>query len=90
MRDDRLGLDGVEPRESFDGNRLLDRAQRDLRDRGQLASRRTFPGGVLGTIAGGMAGAFLGGTIFSLVADRGVAGLDAAGLLIAWPVRECC
>jgi uncharacterized membrane protein YeaQ/YmgE (transglycosylase-associated protein family) len=42
-----------------------------------------FPGGLLGTIAGGMAGAFLGGAIFSLVADRGVAGLDTVSLLVA-------
>jgi uncharacterized membrane protein YeaQ/YmgE (transglycosylase-associated protein family) len=42
-----------------------------------------FPGGLWGTIAGGMAGAFLGGAIFSLVADRGVAGLDGVSLLIA-------
>ena len=43
-----------------------------------------FPGGVLGTISGGMAGAFLGGAIFSLVASRGVSGLDAVSLLIAF------
>jgi uncharacterized membrane protein YeaQ/YmgE (transglycosylase-associated protein family) len=43
-----------------------------------------FPGGVLGTIAGGMAGAFLGGATFSLLADRGVAGLDILSLLIAF------
>jgi uncharacterized membrane protein YeaQ/YmgE (transglycosylase-associated protein family) len=43
-----------------------------------------FPGGVLGTIAGGVAGAFLGGAIFSLVASRGVAGLDVLSLLIAF------
>jgi uncharacterized membrane protein YeaQ/YmgE (transglycosylase-associated protein family) len=42
-----------------------------------------FPGGLWGTVAGGMAGAFLGGAIFSLVADRGVAGLDGVSLLIA-------
>jgi uncharacterized membrane protein YeaQ/YmgE (transglycosylase-associated protein family) len=42
-----------------------------------------FPGGLLGTIAGGMAGAFLGGAIFSLVADRGVAGLDTVSLPVA-------
>jgi uncharacterized membrane protein YeaQ/YmgE (transglycosylase-associated protein family) len=42
-----------------------------------------FPGGLAGTIAGGMAGAFLGGATFSLVADRGVAGLDGVSLLIA-------
>jgi uncharacterized membrane protein YeaQ/YmgE (transglycosylase-associated protein family) len=43
-----------------------------------------FPGGVIGTVAGGMAGAFLGGAIFSLAADRGVSGLDALSLLIAF------
>jgi uncharacterized membrane protein YeaQ/YmgE (transglycosylase-associated protein family) len=42
-----------------------------------------FPGGVLGTVVGGTAGAFLGGAIFSLLADRGVAGFDALSLLIA-------
>jgi uncharacterized membrane protein YeaQ/YmgE (transglycosylase-associated protein family) len=43
-----------------------------------------FPGGVLGTILAGMAGAFLGGAIFSLVASRGVAGFDIVSLLIAF------
>ena len=43
-----------------------------------------FPGGVLGTILAGMAGAFLGGAIFSLVASRGVAGFDLVSLLIAF------
>ena len=43
-----------------------------------------FPGGVLGTVMGGTAGAFLGGAIFSLVADRGVAGFDAVSLVIAF------
>jgi uncharacterized membrane protein YeaQ/YmgE (transglycosylase-associated protein family) len=43
-----------------------------------------FPGGVIGTIVGGMAGAFLGGAIFSLAADRGVSGFDALSLLIAF------
>ncbi len=42
-----------------------------------------FPGGVLGTIAGGMAGAFLGGAIFSLIANRGGGGFDIVSLLIA-------
>ena len=31
-----------------------------------------------------MAGAFLGGAIFSLIADRGVSGVDAVSLLIAF------
>ena len=43
-----------------------------------------FPGGILGTVVGGMAGAFLGGAIFTLVASRGVAGLDVLNLLIAF------
>ncbi len=43
-----------------------------------------FPGGVVGTVAGGMAGAFLGGAVFSLIADRGVAGLDAVSVLVAF------
>jgi uncharacterized membrane protein YeaQ/YmgE (transglycosylase-associated protein family) len=43
-----------------------------------------FPGGAVGTVAGGMAGAFLGGAIFSLAADRGVAGFDALSLMIAF------
>jgi uncharacterized membrane protein YeaQ/YmgE (transglycosylase-associated protein family) len=42
-----------------------------------------FPGGLLGTIAAGMAGAFLGGAVFSLVADREVAGLDGISLVLA-------
>jgi uncharacterized membrane protein YeaQ/YmgE (transglycosylase-associated protein family) len=42
-----------------------------------------FPGGLLGTIAGGTAGAFLGGAIFTLLAGRGVSGLDLMSLLIA-------
>jgi uncharacterized membrane protein YeaQ/YmgE (transglycosylase-associated protein family) len=43
-----------------------------------------FPGGVIGTTAGGMGGAFLGGAIFSLATDRGVSGFDALSLLIAF------
>jgi uncharacterized membrane protein YeaQ/YmgE (transglycosylase-associated protein family) len=43
-----------------------------------------FPGGVLGTVAAGMAGAFLGGAVFSLIASRGVAGFDVVSLLIAF------
>jgi uncharacterized membrane protein YeaQ/YmgE (transglycosylase-associated protein family) len=42
-----------------------------------------FPGGLLGTIAGGTAGAFLGGAIFTLLAGRGVSGFDLVSLLIA-------
>ena len=38
----------------------------------------------VGTIVGGTAGAFLGGAVFSLAADRGVAGFDALSLLIAF------
>jgi len=46
--------------------------------------RGRFPGGLVGTIVGGTAGAFLGGAVFSLAADRGVAGFDALSLLIAF------
>jgi uncharacterized membrane protein YeaQ/YmgE (transglycosylase-associated protein family) len=42
-----------------------------------------FPGGLLGTIAGGTAGAFLGGAIFTLLAGRGVSGFDLVSMLIA-------
>jgi uncharacterized membrane protein YeaQ/YmgE (transglycosylase-associated protein family) len=42
-----------------------------------------FPGGALGTLVGGMAGAVLGGGLFSLIADRGVAGLDVVSIAIA-------
>lgn len=45
--------------------------------------RERFPGGLAGTISGGAAGAFLGGAIFSLAADRGVAGLDGISLVLA-------
>ncbi len=43
-----------------------------------------FPGGLIGTVVGGTAGAFLGGALFSLVADRGVTGIDGVSLLIAF------
>jgi len=46
--------------------------------------RGKFPGGLAGTVVGGTAGAFLGGAVFSLAADRGVAGFDALSLLIAF------
>lgn len=46
--------------------------------------RGRFPGGMLGTTVGGTAGAFLGGAIFSLAADRGVSGLDPVSLAIAF------
>lgn len=46
--------------------------------------RGRFPGGLVGTVVGGTAGAFLGGAVFSLAADRGVAGFDALSLLIAF------
>jgi uncharacterized membrane protein YeaQ/YmgE (transglycosylase-associated protein family) len=42
-----------------------------------------FPGGILGTIAGGAAGAFIGGAVFSLIADRGVSSFDALSMLLA-------
>ena len=54
---------------------------------GLLANRLVpgrFPGGVLGTLFGGMAGAFIGGGVFSLIADRGVSGLDLISVLIAF------
>jgi uncharacterized membrane protein YeaQ/YmgE (transglycosylase-associated protein family) len=54
---------------------------------GFLANRLSpgrFPGGVLGTVIGGIAGAFLGGAIFSLIAGRGVSGVDGLSLLIAF------
>jgi uncharacterized membrane protein YeaQ/YmgE (transglycosylase-associated protein family) len=41
------------------------------------------PGGLLGTIAAGTAGAFLGGATFTLLAGRAVSGLDLVSLLIA-------
>lgn len=41
------------------------------------------PGGLLGTIAGGTAGAFLGGAIFTLLVGGGVSGFDLVSLLIA-------
>ncbi len=43
-----------------------------------------FPGGLIGTMVGGIAGAFLGGALFSMVADRGVTGLDGVSLLVAF------
>lgn len=46
--------------------------------------RGRFPGGLLGTVVGGTAGAFLGGAIFSLAADRGVSGFDPISLCIAF------
>lgn len=45
---------------------------------------RRLPGGAVTTVAGGMAGAFLGGAIFSLIADRGIAGFDLASFLVAF------
>ena len=43
-----------------------------------------FPGGFLGTVGGGMVGAFLGGAIFSLAFDRGVAGFDPLTSSPSW------
>jgi uncharacterized membrane protein YeaQ/YmgE (transglycosylase-associated protein family) len=54
---------------------------------GLLANRLVpgrFPGGIPGTVLGGMDGAVIGGGIFSLIADRGVAGLDLVSLIIAF------
>ncbi len=48
-----------------------------------LAPER-FPGDRLGTVLGGVAGAFLGGALFSLIADRGITGFDLTSLVIAF------
>jgi uncharacterized membrane protein YeaQ/YmgE (transglycosylase-associated protein family) len=45
--------------------------------------RVTFPGGSLGTVAAGATGAFLGGGLTRLLADRGLAGLDTTSLVVA-------
>ena len=45
--------------------------------------RVSFPGGTVGTIAGGATGAFLGGGLARLLADRGIAGFDATSVVIA-------
>jgi uncharacterized membrane protein YeaQ/YmgE (transglycosylase-associated protein family) len=45
--------------------------------------RVSFPGGTLGTIAAGATGAFLGGALARLLADRGIAGFDTTSLLVA-------
>jgi uncharacterized membrane protein YeaQ/YmgE (transglycosylase-associated protein family) len=53
---------------------------------GLLANRLlrvSFPGGTLGTIAAGATGAFLGGGLARLLANRGLAGFDTTSLLIA-------
>jgi uncharacterized membrane protein YeaQ/YmgE (transglycosylase-associated protein family) len=42
-----------------------------------------FPGGTLGTIAAGGAGAFLGGGLARLLAHRGVGGFDTTSLVVA-------
>jgi len=42
-----------------------------------------IPGGILGTIFGGAAGAFLGGATFSLIANRGATRFDVPSLLLA-------
>jgi uncharacterized membrane protein YeaQ/YmgE (transglycosylase-associated protein family) len=42
-----------------------------------------FPGGVMGTLGAGAVGAFLGGAIFTLLAGRGVGGVDGPSLAIA-------
>jgi uncharacterized membrane protein YeaQ/YmgE (transglycosylase-associated protein family) len=50
--------------------------------------RLSFPGGRLGMIAAGATGAFLGGALARLLADRGIGGFDATSLLVAalWAV----
>jgi uncharacterized membrane protein YeaQ/YmgE (transglycosylase-associated protein family) len=45
--------------------------------------RLSFPGGRLGMIAAGATGAFLGGALARLLADRGIGGFDATSLLVA-------
>jgi uncharacterized membrane protein YeaQ/YmgE (transglycosylase-associated protein family) len=45
--------------------------------------RVSFPGGSVGTIAAGATGAFLGGGLARLLADRGIGGFDGTSLLIA-------
>jgi uncharacterized membrane protein YeaQ/YmgE (transglycosylase-associated protein family) len=45
--------------------------------------RMPFPGGLLGSIAAGATGGFLGGGLARLLAHRGVGGFDSASLLIA-------
>lgn len=42
-----------------------------------------FPDAASVTVAAGILGALLGGGIFSLIAGRGISGLDAVSLLIA-------
>ena len=42
-----------------------------------------FPGGLPGTVLGGAAGAFIGGGIFTVIADRPVSGFDLISLVIA-------
>jgi uncharacterized membrane protein YeaQ/YmgE (transglycosylase-associated protein family) len=45
--------------------------------------RVSFPGGSVGTIAAGATGAFLGGGLARLLADRGIGGFDGTSQLIA-------
>jgi uncharacterized membrane protein YeaQ/YmgE (transglycosylase-associated protein family) len=45
--------------------------------------RVTFPGGTLGTVAAGATGAFLGGGLARLLADRGIDGFDTTSLVVA-------
>jgi uncharacterized membrane protein YeaQ/YmgE (transglycosylase-associated protein family) len=45
--------------------------------------RMSLPGGRLGTIAAGATGAFLGGGLARLLADRGMASFDTTSLLVA-------
>jgi uncharacterized membrane protein YeaQ/YmgE (transglycosylase-associated protein family) len=45
--------------------------------------RLRFPGGTLGMLATGATGAFLGGALARLLADRGITGFDATSLLVA-------
>jgi uncharacterized membrane protein YeaQ/YmgE (transglycosylase-associated protein family) len=42
-----------------------------------------FPGDIAGTVLVGMLGAFLGGGLFSLIADRSVGGFDLLSLVTA-------
>jgi uncharacterized membrane protein YeaQ/YmgE (transglycosylase-associated protein family) len=45
--------------------------------------RVSFPGGTLGTVAAGATGAFLGGGLARLLANRGIDGFDTTSLVVA-------
>ena len=62
----------------------LDHRWHDHRLGGDLARAGAAAGRRGGDLSLGMAGGFLGGAIFSLIADRGVARLDVVSLLVAF------